>query len=166
MSRRSLRARWSLWLCRHAALRGIARGCHPLVDDGSHGERTLVLQGAKSHSDVARSQCTARRGHPRREISPHSPKFSGKIGGNGSAVPDGPARSLPPSARSDRSWSCPRAPVRDPGGRSSALRPGFRSASTRPCTWCNVWTRSRRASSITGGDPAVDASWWFSLMVG
>jgi hypothetical protein len=67
-------------------VRSIASGCLPLVDDGSHGERALVLQGAKGYSDIARSQGTSRRGDPRREIRPHSPKFSGKVRGNGSAV--------------------------------------------------------------------------------
>jgi hypothetical protein len=67
-------------------VRGIARRCHPLVDDGPHREPALVLQGAKSHSDLSWSQGTARRGHPRREIRPHSSKLGGKIDGNGSAA--------------------------------------------------------------------------------
>jgi hypothetical protein len=76
--------------------------------------------------------------------------------------PAGPARSHPPAARTDRSWSCPKGQARDPGGRSSALRPGCRSASSPPCIACNGWPQSRRASSITDGDLVVGASWWFS----
>jgi hypothetical protein len=61
------------------ALRSIARSCHPLVDDGSHGERTLVLKSAKRCRDLAWSQCTARRSDPRREIHPHSSELGGKF---------------------------------------------------------------------------------------